>query len=219
MPKDYYFILGAHPDASYDQIELAYRERLRTLHPGDFEKNREFFIEVQEAYTILHDPATREAYDRLRRSRPAGTPERFPQGSPSSDEEAIDLRSFQKFLPSQEELFQRIWDNFTEITRPKAEKIESLNCEIILTPEEALRGGRVTLKVPARIPCPVCKGKGGVGPLECWRCNTKGFVVEEFPLQLSYPPGTTNHVVEVSLDGLGIHNLYLTAYFRVSDTA
>ncbi len=218
MPKDYYFILGVHPDASQDQIEFAYLERVRTLDPDDFENNREFVIEVQEAYTFLHDPARRAAYDRLLRSSPAEPEGGSTETTPPAAREISLQYSFERVVPSYEDLFERIWSNFTSVARPKSEKIESLTCEIILTPEEALRGGKIRIMVPARISCAVCSGKGGIGPLQCWKCNGQGFAINELPLVLSYPPGTTNQVMEISLDRYGIHNLYLIAYLRVGDS-
>jgi molecular chaperone DnaJ len=215
MPKDYYFILGVHPDASPEQIELAYLERVRTLDPDDFETHRDYVSDIQEAYTFLHDPPRRAAYDRLLKSSAAEPDESSETGATSTAKE-IDLQdSFATFLPSYEALFERIWKNFTSVSAPKSEKIESLTCEIILTPEEALRGGKIRLMVPARIPCAVCHGKGGIGPLQCWKCNGQGFAVNRVPLVLSYAPGTTNQVLEISLERYGIHNLYLIAYLRV----
>jgi molecular chaperone DnaJ len=217
MPKDYYFILGVHPDASQEQIEQAYLERVRTLDPDDFEIHRDYVIDIQEAYAFLHDPPRREAYDRLLKSSASAREESPANRTPSPPKEVSLQDSFGTFLPSYEELFERIWSNFTSVSRPKSEEIQNLTCEIILTPEEAVRGGKIRLMVPARVPCAVCHGKGGVGPLACWKCGGQGTVVNEVPLVLSYPPGTTNQVLEISLDRYGIHNLYLIAYLRVGE--
>jgi DnaJ-class molecular chaperone len=220
MPKDYYFILGVEQNASQDQIEVAYRERGRQLPPTDLDQDKQVFIEIQEAYTFLHDPLRRAVYDRLLRSSSDTMPVKplSPQGVTSPVKEISFPRSFETFLPTYEELFDRFWSNFTSLTRPKAEKIESLNLEVILSPQEALSGGEVRVSVPACIACPSCNGKGGVGPYECWRCEGRGLVIQEIPIQISYPAGISNHVTEVSLSPYGIHNFYLTVFFRVSET-
>jgi molecular chaperone DnaJ len=220
MPKDYYFILGVEHNAFQDQIEIAYAERVRQLHPTDFDQDKKVFIEVQEAYTFLHDPLRRAVYDRLLRSSSDFEPVQpiSPKRSTSPVKEISFPRSFETFVPTYEELFDRFWSNFKSLARPKAEKIESLNLEVILSPEEALIGGEVRVSVPARIACPSCNGKGGVGPFECWRCEGKGLVIQEMPIQISYPSGISNHVAEVSLSPYGIHNFYLTVFFRVSET-
>lgn len=220
MLKDYYFILGVAHNASQDQIEVAYSERVRVLHPADIEQDKKILIEIQEAYTFLHDPLRRAVYDRLlSSSRDLEPVKPFPPQRPASPVQEISLpRSFETYLPSYEELFDRFWRNFTDLPRPKAEKIESLTLEVTLSPDEALRGGRINVTVPARISCPICDGKGDVGTFGCWRCERQGFLIREVPIQISYPAATTNHVAEVSLSPYGIHNFYLTVFFRVSET-
>jgi DnaJ-class molecular chaperone len=220
MPKDYYFILGVEKNVSRDRIEVAYSERVGQFHPTACEPAKQAFIEIQEAYTFLHDPLFRAAYDRLLGSRSGNIPVKpvSSQGVTFPGKEINFPESFETFLPAYEELFDRFWSNFTSLTRPKAEKIESLNLEVILSPQEALSGGEVRVAIPGRIPCPSCRGKGGVGPYECWRCEGKGFMVREIPIQISYPPGISKHVAEVSLSPYGIHNFFLTVFFRVSET-
>jgi len=219
MSKDYYFILGVQHNASQDQIAGAYSERIRELHPTDFEEDKQAFIEIQEAYTFLHDPLRRAAYDRLlNSSQDLGPVKPLPPQRVTSPVKGISFpRSFETFLPTYEELFDRFWSNFTLLTRPKAERIESLNLEVILSPEEAIRGGEVRVGIPARISCPSCHGRGGIGLFECWRCKGKGLVIREVPIQISYPSGISSHVVEISLSSYGIHNFYLTVFFRVSE--
>jgi molecular chaperone DnaJ len=168
----------------------------------------------------LHDPLRRTVYDRLLNSSLEILPVKplSPQRATSPGREISFPRSFETFLPAYEELFDRFWSNFAFLTRPTAEKIESLNLEVILSPQEALSGGEVRISVPARIACPSCNGKGGVGLFECWRCEGRGLVIQEIPIQISYPGGISNHVAEVSLSPYGIHNFYLTVFFRVSET-
>lgn len=72
--QEHYAILGVRPDATSGQITRAYRALARSLHPdtaptGDDTLTR--FTAVTTAYTVLHDPARRAAYDRGRTGRGA----------------------------------------------------------------------------------------------------------------------------------------------------
>src|SRR5205814_10186502 len=125
--------------------------------------------------------------------------------------------SFATHHPSFDELFERFWSNFTMLTRPKAEHLESLTVEIPISPRDALRGGRARVLVPAHSECPVCEGHGAVGMYECWQCQGHGGITAEFPIEVRYPAGIANeYSAQVPLSGLGIENFYLTVRFRVS---
>ncbi len=65
--KDYYSILGLSKNASEKQIKSAYRSLARKFHP-DVNKSAdaaERFKDINEAYTVLSDPAKRRKYDEL----------------------------------------------------------------------------------------------------------------------------------------------------------
>ena len=223
MERDLYSLLGLESDASMDLIESAYRELVSELYPDLLEYEREIFLRIQKAYSTLTDAGRRKAYDETlpRGGNPLHLTTKTPVES-LAPEKKLDLgevsltHSFQTFQPSFEQLFDRLWSNFTLVTRPKAETIESLNVEIILSPEEAFNGGRVRVFIPSQFQCPACEGRGGVGPFECWRCDGRGMVAGEYPLLVSFPAGISGNVVEIPLDRFGIQNFYLKVYFRVS---
>ena len=66
--RDPYDVLGVSKNASEDEIKKAYRKLARKYHPdanpGDKDAE-EKFKEVSESYSVLSDPDTRAAYDRL----------------------------------------------------------------------------------------------------------------------------------------------------------
>jgi DnaJ-class molecular chaperone len=127
-------------------------------------------------------------------------------------------RSFQTFAPSFDDIFARLWSNFEHVTRPKAEKLESLTVDIPLTAEETFDGGTVSILVPTRVTCQSCHGRGSIGLYECWQCQGQGVIADECPLDVSYPAMLHgDYVVRVPLEDFGIRNLYLTARFRPSE--
>jgi DnaJ-class molecular chaperone len=222
MKRDLYSLLGLESDASMDLIESAYRELVSELYPDLLEHDREIFLRIQKAYLTLTDAGRRKAYDEALHARKK--PLNLTPVESLAPEKTVDLgevsltHSFQTIRPSFEQLFDRLLSNFTLLTRPKAETIERLNVEIILSPEEALRGGQVRVFIPSQFKCPVCDGRGGVGPFECWRCDGRGIVAGEYPLLVSFPAGISGNVVEIPLDRFGIQNFYLKVYFRVSSS-
>jgi molecular chaperone DnaJ len=174
MEKNYYVILGVSSNATVEEVKAAFRRRALELHPDRSGKESGPFLEVQEAYGVLSDDTQRRRYDRLARERNSARLRRTraeplvpeePEGEPldpsrgSSGIYDVSLvESFEHYRPSFDELFERLWSNFEPISRPKAERIQSLTIEITLTPQETLRGGQVRIWVPARITCPVCRG-------------------------------------------------------------
>ena len=224
MKRDLYSLLGLESDASMDLIESAYRELVSELYPDLLEHDREIFLRIQKAYSTLTDEGRRKAYydeALLGGEKPLHLTPKTPVES-VAPEKTVDLgevsltHSFQTIRPSFEQLLGRLWSNFTLLIRPKAETIESLNVEILLSPEEALRGGQVRVLIPAQFECPTCEGHGGAGRFECWRCNGKGVVAGEYPLLVSFPGGISEYMVEIPLDRFGIQNFYLKVFFRVS---
>jgi molecular chaperone DnaJ len=126
-------------------------------------------------------------------------------------------RSFQSYSPSFDEVFDRLWQNFDPI-RPKMEDVKSLNVEVTITPLQAFNGGRVQFLIPVWQACPTCRGRGGVGFFECLTCNGTGTIEGEYPVTVTFPPGTpNNYAVELSLDRLGIRSSYMTVIFKVSE--
>ncbi len=223
MKRDLHSLLGLKSDASVDLIESAYRESVSKLSPDLLEQDREIFLRIQMAYSRLIDSRRRKADDETLRGekRPLSPAPKNPVET-LAPEKTVDLgevsliHSFQKIQPSFEQLFDRLWSNFTLLSRPKAETIESLNVEILLSPEEALRGGQVRVLIPSQFKCPTCEGHGGVGLFECWRCNGRGVVAGEYPLLISFSRGISEYLVEIPLDRFGIQNFYLKVYFRLS---
>jgi len=230
MKKDYYLVLHLRPSATTDELRSAYRRLALQLHPDTSGLDSERFLDLQEAYDVLSDPARRAQYDQetaeipVRRSSLAesfGSTINLKRSAeplfrgPESERKVSLSSSFESFYPSADELFDRLWSNFTLSTRPKAERLESLMVDVPLSPEETFHGGSVQVLVPAQIVCQWCGGQGTLRGYECWHCDGLGSLTREYPVTVRYPAGLQHDcVVRLSLDPLGIHNFYLTVRFR-----
>ncbi|GHJ42574.1 DnaJ C-terminal domain-containing protein [Streptomyces sp. TS71-3] len=86
MARDFYSVLGVARDAGQEEIQQAFRALARRYHP-DINKDpgaEERFKELNEAYGVLSDPATRRRYDRFGedfRSVPEDPEERVAAGA------------------------------------------------------------------------------------------------------------------------------------------
>lgn len=218
MAKDHYVTLGVERDASPEQIQAAYKHWAREIQPSADLPPEEEVRHLQKAYAVLGNLQRRQAYDRKREAEPFRAPSRT-RTVPTCSPEIRLGESFETFHPSFEELFDRFWSNFDLMTRPKAERLESLTLEVTVTPEEARRGGKARILIPARAECPTCFGHGAVGLYQCWHCEGQGSITADYPVDLPYPAGLANeHSVRVPLEQFGIRNFYLTVRFRLSST-
>lgn len=127
------------------------------------------------------------------------------------------LRDFETIRPSFEPLFDRFVRNFTGLGVPKGERLEGLNLEVVLSPEEAAQGIAVPLNVPVFLPCFQCGGSGRDWLFLCVECNGQGMIEEERTIRVTIPPRVSNRtIIEVPIHGRGIHNFYLRLHVRIS---
>jgi DnaJ-class molecular chaperone len=210
--KNYYVILGVAPSTTAEGIRRAFRELARKHHPdraGSAEKER--FQQIAEAYTTLSDPEKRQRYNRW-----LGERERPVETEPIIPEPASVLRSFDTYGPSRDAIRQRFRENFAGEEPPKGETVEPLTLEILLTPDEAERGGVLPIGVPTFRSCPLCEGTGDDWGFPCLFCGTEGLIEEEQQVRLRIAPGVRdNSLFELPISGLGVHNFYLRVLIRV----
>jgi DnaJ-class molecular chaperone len=231
MAKSYFAILGVTSGASADEIRSAYRRLAKEFHPDHYAGGSEPFRQVQEAYAVLGNSRKRKVYQnslaepvvrvtRRRSASAAPEPEPLiPEDKPVDLGDISPIRSFQQFAPSRNEIFDWLWDNFSDVQRSKSGSVQNLTLEVTLSREQARQGGIAKVMVPAQASCPTCRGHGGVGPYECMRCAGEGAISGEVPVSISFPPGITqDHAVMVPLARFGIRNLHLTVLFRPRDT-
>ena len=163
MKKSYFAILEVTSNATPDQVHAAYRRLAKAFHPDHYEGGSEPFKEIQEAYSVLGDPAKRKAYEKnlpdapLKKTAhraPYPEPEPLiPEQKPVHMGEISPIRSFETVTPSLDEVLDWLGDNFTNVSRRKSGRVQNLTLEVPLNREQARRGGRATIMVPSRLVC------------------------------------------------------------------
>lgn len=170
--KNYYLILGLDENADSFDIKSAYRERCKTCHPDTSTCDGEQFRTIHDAYEVLSNPTRRREYDReLSRSRNRETIQRdegedipIRRQRPSSRRER---RSTHRSGFFEDDLFSRfssLFDDFflltdTYFSQPfRSQKVnnrpfskfyrDELACQIVLSPDEARKGGIYSLSLP-----------------------------------------------------------------------
>jgi molecular chaperone DnaJ len=217
--KTYYMILGVSSTESRTGIRAAYRDLAKRLHPDVAgEQATRAFQEATEAYGVLSDPQRRRDYnDRLRRSgdgNDVAVHRRPPE--PLVREPVTILANPESIRPSFEAMYDRFLRNFTGIGVTKSERLEGLDFEVVLTPEEAARGCVVPVGVPVFARCPGCRGSGRDWVFACALCQQQGMIENEELLRVRIPPmAPSGTILEIPLRGLGIHNFYLRLHVVV----
>jgi molecular chaperone DnaJ len=224
--KDYYLILGVSRGENVRGIQDAFRELAKRYHPdraGPGATPR--FQDIQEAYEVLSDPEKRRSYDHQLDEADISAPSpsepifsrRPPRPEPLIPRGMSVLRDFETICPSFDPLLERFVRNFTGENLPKSERLEALNIEVLLSPEEAAQGVTVPLSVPAFYRCPQCAGSGRDWLFPCLDCHGEGTIEEEETVSVRIPAMIPDRaVIEVRIHGLGIHNVCLRLHVRIS---
>ena len=227
LKRDYYIILGVSRSESPAGIHEAFRKLAKRYHPdlGGPEAT-ETFREIAQAYEILSDPEQRRTYNQtLEQEESFLRPEPLEhtkrqgryQAEPLVPQGMSVLHGFQTIRPSFDALFDRMLRNFTGIEVPKGERIEDLNIEVILSPLEAARGGVAPIGVPVFRPCSFCNGSGRDWLFSCMACGGQGMIEQEATVSVRIPPRVRDRtIIEVPIEGLGVHNFFLRLHIRIS---
>lgn len=171
--RDYYEVLGVNRNATQDEIKKAYRKKAMKYHPdrnpGD-ESVEVKFKECAEAYEVLSDSQKRSSYDQFGH---AGV-------NPGAGGPGAGGFNFN-------DLGDIFGDVFGDIFggrrggggRAQAQRGADLAYDLVLTLEEAVRGGEQTIAIPTLVACDTCHGSGakaGTSPETCSHCHGSGQV-------------------------------------------
>jgi molecular chaperone DnaJ len=218
--RDYYVTLGIPRTESAAGIRSAFRDLVKRHHPDlSGAEEADDFREVVEAYRVLSDAALRHRYDeelRRREGVPREVVSRRTAAEPLTREPVPLFAHSDEIRPSFDAMFDRLVRNFTRIGVPKSERVEPLHCDVVLSPEEASRGGVLPIAVPVFQPCPECGGSGRTWLFPCLRCGQSGLVEEAVTVQLEIPPMVAEGtVIDLPLEGIGVSNFRLRILIHI----
>jgi len=215
MPKDYYITLGVERGASANSIKKAYRRVVKQLHPDVTHSSTTApqFLTAQKAYETLMDEKKRRQYDDTLTRRPTADPfvSRKRAGT-RSGAASLQCRS------EMEAFFGGIPPD--PFGRVSAGGGRDLYCEVVLTPEEAFRGGLFPLRIPVYEACAACGGVGHQHVFFCPTCRGAGHILAERSVSLCIPPRTrTGTRATISMEDVGLRGVALTIQIFVDSGA
>jgi DnaJ-class molecular chaperone len=226
MMKNYYLVLGVPRDEQDPRgIRDAYRQLAKHYHPDRAgPEGATALRDVIEAYKVLSHDEQRALHDQgLRRAE--GRLDVAPDSIVLADDEPPEPlapvpvsipRGFRHVGPSPEELLERVLHNLLTARASKAERLQALDAELVLSAAEVERGGVVRLGVPVFRTCPRCGGTSGDWLYSCPTCDDRGVVETEAPVRVHIPPRVWDGtILELPLRDVGIHNLHVRLHLRI----
>jgi molecular chaperone DnaJ len=215
MPSNYYLVLGIERGADLSQIKHAYRQAIKRYHPdkGDGASDPDKFMQAQEAYEVLSDLERRRAHDaELHRDGIPAHVTRVPRAAAHRRRVRPDPRAAASFL---DEFFEGLVPGFFGWHPRRRSTAGDLYMEVVLTPEEAFRGGVFPVAVPVLQVCPDC-GEERAGVFFCRTCLGRGVVQNRREFNLAIPPDVADGTsATVSLEDIGLRGARLHIDVRV----
>jgi len=210
MPRDYYMVLGVERGADLSQIKHAYRSAIKRYHPDRFGAGTDpdKFRAAQEAYEVLSDMDRRRAYDAEMRRE--GIPVHVTRVQRTVAPRGKTWREVRETASLLDDFFEGLVPGFYGRHSRRAGMHKDLYMEVVLTPEEAQRGGVFPVAVPVLQTCPDCRGGRG-WVFFCPACGGRGAIQERREFNLAVPPhvadGTSAAVPleEIGLTGARLH--------------
>ncbi len=212
---DYYEVLGVARDADAEGIKKAFKKLALKWHPdrhaeGERATAEARFKQVNEAYEVLSDPEKRKRYDRFGQNWEHGQEFTPPGGGRTMGREEFENLfggrrgggGFSDFFSS---LFGDLYADQARGPRRHARYAQrgaDVRAELPLPLAEALRGGKQTFEVPARVGCPQCGSVGFVGEHVCPSCVGLGHLTQRRRVELKIPEDLRDGLV-LRLRGLG----------------
>ncbi len=205
MPRrDYYEILGIDENASQQDIKNVYRKLAKKYHPdankGDTEAEKRF-KEISEAYSVLKDPDKRKKYDQMRKygAFEGGQPGGFDFrnfGGQGFDFGQFSQQGFKGFRSGRSggifdefftvgglgDIFSQMFDqssSYQGTARKSQPKTGTIESDITIPFELAVKGGKQFLNINVEERCPVCNGSGAAkdaNPQTCPQCEGRGTI-------------------------------------------
>jgi molecular chaperone DnaJ len=208
MPKDYYVVLGVSRGANVNQIKRAYRRIAKQFHPDLTQSESSAkFREVIEAYETLADEERRRRYDAmLTQSLPAP---KVTKVSRTVSRRTTVFDKMDRFRSFADEFFEGFLPGFYTKERGRSPE-KDLFYEIILSTQEARKGGLFPIAVPVIEACPRCGVSEVWDKFFCQECSGNGYIQAQREFSLSIPPNTKHRTEKsISLEDIGLKNTML----------
>jgi molecular chaperone DnaJ len=208
MPKDYYVILGISKGANLSQIKRAYRKIAKKHHPDlTHSLSSDEFREAREAYETLINENKRRKYDATL-SQPK-TISKKPKVQKAIQKRRYIFDEMNQFRSFTDEFFEGFLPGFYTKERGRALN-KDLYYEIILSPQEAQKGGLFPITVPVIEPCHRCSHTEIWHQFFCPECSGHGYIRTHREFSLSIPPHIKHGTEQsVSMEDIGLKDINL----------
>jgi hypothetical protein len=226
LRKDYYVTLGISRTESPSGLRSAFRALVKRYHPERIgPRGAAFLREIVTAYHVLSNPEKRRLYDEglLHAEGKGRAPEppinvgAVPRPTALVPTAVRELHVTETLWPPTEAIISHMQRSFLRPEVSQGEPLQCLNVHIIVSPDEAARGGIATIPIPVFFFCGACGGSGRSRGLPCTICDGQGVAEEEDTIRLHIPPMVEElRCTEIPVRGLGLHNCYLRVYIRVA---
>lgn len=211
--SNYYLALGIDKDADLNKIKKAYRVYCKKYHPDTATSSqKKNFLQIQEAYDTLSNMDKRKEYDRRLKYSGRQVPVHFM---------TEDFWERQRYQTGQVRKFSSLIDDFFSGFIPGFFEEEfsgnkNLFVELILSPDEARRGGNFPIEIPVREICSACSGKGHENHFVCSLCCGSGYTSSKRSFDLHVPAGVYSGLeTSISLEGIGLRDVILNIEIAV----
>ena len=124
---DYYTLLGVSPNASDKELKVAYRKAAKKYHPDICKGiNKDHFKKINEAFSVLKNPAKRSEYDNRQkiRTQRSSDPTQKQRAKKVRDEQDPEFEAAFKKLNT-----KKLFDQF--MARPMRSSPEELSEELM----------------------------------------------------------------------------------------
>ncbi len=230
--KDHYEILGVERTEDESGIRTAFRQLAKRHHPDlSGPETTRHFQEIVEAYAVLSDPEARASYNESLRERDASFAAAGAGGRHfRSSQTVVAVRSPRAWFSMPrgerrphsfaEEVFGHLFKGFAASGpggRARQRKSD-LEAEVVLSLEEARRGGILPLRNPRLLRCRFCGRMGLDAFLVCGFCNVQGVAdrSEAYPVRI--PAGIEDgSIIEIDIDNSDESPVVLRLHVRVRD--
>lgn len=229
--KDHYEVLGVKRTVDNCGIRTAFRRLAKKYHPdvsGPGQTRR--FQEILEAYAVLSDPESRASYNKNLRKRGehAAVQSRARSSVPSQYTATVfsARTSFAVGLseriraPLDDEMFDFLFRDFWgwNSSGRGYQSRQPLDVEVVLSRDEAGRGGILPLPYPVLVQCRSCRGSGHAGLRVCASCHGRGITERKETVPVDIPAGVRDgSIVTVAVYHPENPDAILRIHIRVGD--